>query len=107
MIPSVDIEQINQQVRADSEITDRILAAAEPVIVGQRRMLEALLIGLLTRGHVLLEGLPGLAKTLAIRTLAACVDGAFSRVQFTPDLLPADIVGTLIYNPGAGDFSVA
>ena len=106
MTASVDIELINEQVRADSELTDRILAAAEPVIVGQRRMLEALLIGLLTRGHVLLEGLPGLAKTLAIRTLAACVDGSFSRVQFTPDLLPADIVGTLIYNPSAGDFAV-
>ncbi len=106
MTPSVDIELINQRVRADSELTERIFTAAEPVIVGQRRMMEALLIGLLTRGHILLEGLPGLAKTLAIRTLAACVDGEFSRVQFTPDLLPADIVGTMIYNPGAGDFSV-
>ena len=104
--PAPDIERISQQVSADSELTERIFTAAEPVIVGQRRMLEALLIGLLTRGHILLEGLPGLAKTLAIRTLAACVDGAFSRVQFTPDLLPADIVGTMIYNPGAGDFSV-
>ncbi len=106
MIPSVDIELINERVRGDSELTERIFTAAEPVIVGQRRMMEALLIGLLTRGHILLEGLPGLAKTLAIRTLAACVDGQFSRVQFTPDLLPADIVGTMIYNPGAGDFSV-
>ncbi len=106
MTPSVDIELINERVRADSELTERIFTAAEPVIVGQRRMMEALLIGLLTRGHILLEGLPGLAKTLAIRTLAACVDGRFSRVQFTPDLLPADIVGTMIYNPGAGDFSV-
>ena len=106
MVPSVDIELINQQVRADSELTERIFAAAEPVIVGQRRMLEALLIGLLTRGHILLEGLPGLAKTLAIRTLAATVDGDFSRIQFTPDLLPADIVGTMIYNPGQAEFSV-
>ena len=106
MSPSTDIELVNQQVRADSELTERIFAAAEPVIVGQRRMLEALLIGLLTRGHILLEGLPGLAKTLAIRTLAATVDGAFSRIQFTPDLLPADIVGTLIYDPKAADFSV-
>ncbi len=106
MTPSVDIERINQQVSADSELIDRILAAAEPIIVGQRRMMEALLIGLLTRGHILLEGLPGLAKTLAIRTLAATVDGDFSRIQFTPDLLPADIVGTMIYNPGKAAFSV-
>lgn len=106
MTTSVDIEAINQQVGADSELTERIFAAAEPVIVGQRRMLEALLIGLLTRGHILLEGLPGLAKTLAIRTLAATVDGDFSRIQFTPDLLPADIVGTMIYNPGEAAFSV-
>ena len=106
MTTSVDIEATNRRVAADSELTARIFAAAEPVIVGQRRMLEALLIGLLTRGHVLLEGLPGLAKTLAIRTLAATVDGAFSRIQFTPDLLPADIVGTMIYNPGEAAFSV-
>ena len=106
MSPSVDIELISQQVRADSELTERIFAATEPVIVGQRRMMEALLIGLLTRGHILLEGLPGLAKTLAIRTLAATVDGSFSRIQFTPDLLPADIVGTMIYNPAEADFSV-
>jgi len=106
MLPSVDIELINQQVQADSALTERIFAATEPVIVGQRRMMEALLIGLLTRGHILLEGLPGLAKTLAIRTLAATVDGSFSRIQFTPDLLPADIVGTMIYNPAQADFSV-
>ena len=106
MTTAVDIEAVGQQVAADSELTERILAAAEPVIVGQRRMLEALLIGLLTRGHILLEGLPGLAKTLAIRTLAATVDGDFSRIQFTPDLLPADIVGTMIYNPGEAAFSV-
>lgn len=106
MTPGVDIELINQQVRADSEITERIFEATTPIIVGQRRMMEALMIGLLTKGHILLEGLPGLAKTLAIRTLAAAVDGDFSRIQFTPDLLPADIVGTMIYNPGKADFSV-
>ena len=106
MTPAVDIELINQQVSADSALTEQIFAATEPVIVGQRRMMEALLIGLLTRGHILLEGLPGLAKTLAIRTLAATVDGSFSRIQFTPDLLPADIVGTMIYNPAQADFSV-
>ena len=106
MTPGVDIELINQQVRADSEITERIFEATAPIIVGQRRMMEALMIGLLTKGHILLEGLPGLAKTLAIRTLAAAVDGDFSRIQFTPDLLPADIVGTMIYNPGKADFSV-
>lgn len=106
MNANIDIEAINQQVQADSVLVRNILDAAAPVIVGQKRMLEALLIGLLTKGHVLLEGLPGLAKTLAIRTLAATVDGDFSRIQFTPDLLPADIVGTMIYNPGKADFAV-
>ncbi len=106
MVSTPDIELINQQVRADSELTERVFEAAAPVIVGQRRMMESLMIGLLTRGHILLEGLPGLAKTLAIRTLAATVDGDFSRIQFTPDLLPADIVGTMIYNPGTASFAV-
>jgi MoxR-like ATPase len=76
------------------------------VIVGQRHMVERLLIGLLGRGHILLEGVPGLAKTLAINTLAQAVDGSFSRIQFTPDLLPADVVGTLIYNMKINDFSI-
>lgn len=103
---SVNIEQLNQQIYIDSAIVDQIRQEAEKVIVGQSRMLDRLLLGLLSRGHVLLEGLPGLAKTLAIRTLAKTIDAQFSRIQFTPDLLPADIIGTMIYNPAENDFRV-
>jgi MoxR-like ATPase len=80
--------------------------ATSKVIIGQKYMIERLMIGLLAKGHVLLEGLPGLAKTLAIKTLAQTIDGKFSRIQFTPDLLPADIIGTMIYNPNKNEFSV-
>ena len=76
--------------------------ATDPVVVGQQYLIDRLLVGLLANGHVLLEGVPGLAKTLAVRTLASAIHATFSRVQFTPDLLPADIIGTLIYNPGDG-----
>ncbi|MEZ4985940.1 MAG: AAA family ATPase [Saprospiraceae bacterium] len=103
---SLDIEALNQQIYADSAVIERILRETDKVIVGQEHMVNRLLLGLLTRGHVLLEGLPGLAKTLAIKTLAQTMHGQFSRIQFTPDLLPADIVGTMIYNPGKNDFSV-
>jgi MoxR-like ATPase len=103
---SVDIEALNQQIYLDSEIIERIKTETNKVIVGQDVMVERLLLGLLSRGHVLLEGLPGLAKTLAIKTLARAVDAKFSRIQFTPDLLPADIIGTMIYNPAENDFSV-
>ncbi len=103
---SVDIEQLNQQIFIDSAIVDTIREAAGSVIVGQSKMIDRLLLGLLSRGHILLEGLPGLAKTLAIRTLARTIDAQFSRIQFTPDLLPADIIGTMIYNPATNDFHV-
>lgn len=103
---SVDIEALNQQIYADSEIIERIKAETSKVIIGQQHMIDRLLLGLLSKGHVLLEGLPGLAKTLAIKTLSTVIKGDFSRIQFTPDLLPADIVGTMIYNPGKNDFSV-
>lgn len=106
MQPSVDIEALGQQIYQDSAFIESLNAESSKVIVGQLYMLERLLIGLLANGHILLEGLPGLAKTLAIKTLSSAVDGQFSRIQFTPDLLPADIIGTMIYNPAKNDFFV-
>ncbi|MCB9038653.1 MAG: AAA family ATPase [Lewinellaceae bacterium] len=103
---SIDIEALNQQIYADSAFVETLQQEAAKVIVGQDTMIERLLLGLLCRGHVLLEGLPGLAKTLAIKTLSNAVDAKFSRIQFTPDLLPADIIGTMIYNPSANQFTV-
>lgn len=103
---SIDIESINQQIYIDSAFIARLQAQTAQVIVGQEHMVERLLLGLLTRGHVLLEGLPGLAKTLAIKTLAQSIHARFSRIQFTPDLLPADVLGTMIYNPAKNEFSV-
>ena len=103
---SIDIEALNQQIYIDSAFIEKLNEETRKVIVGQNQMVERLMLGLLTRGHVLLEGLPGLAKTLAIRTLSRAVDARFSRIQFTPDLLPADIIGTMIYNPSTNDFSV-
>ncbi len=102
----VDIEALNQQIYIESQFVEKLNAETAKVIVGQNHMIERLMIGLLTRGHILLEGLPGLAKTLAIKTLASGVDGKFSRIQFTPDLLPADIIGTMIYNPAKAEFTV-
>ncbi len=106
MQPALDIEALNKQIYIESAFIDDLFSETGKVIVGQEKMMEQLLIGLLTKGHVLLEGLPGLAKTLAIKTLASAVHGDFSRIQFTPDLLPADIIGTLIYNPSESDFTV-
>lgn len=103
---SVDIKSINEKVEKDSAFVDLLTMEMNKVIVGQRHMVERLLIGLLGRGHILLEGVPGLAKTLAINTLSKAVSGSFSRIQFTPDLLPADVVGTLIYNIKENDFSI-
>ncbi len=103
---SIDIEALNQQIYLDSAFIEKIREQTSSVIVGQELMMERLLLGLLTKGHVLLEGLPGLAKTLAIKTLSKSIDARFSRIQFTPDLLPADILGTMIYNPGQNEFSV-
>jgi MoxR-like ATPase len=102
----VDIEALNKQIYIDSAFVEKLNEATGKVIVGQTHMIERLMIGLLTRGHVLLEGLPGLAKTLAIKTLANAVDAKYSRIQFTPDLLPADILGTMIYNPSKNEFTV-
>src|SRR5580698_981538 len=93
-------------VARESAFVDAVLAETSKVIVGQRRMMERILIGLLSNGHVLLEGVPGLAKTLAVRTLADSVEASFKRIQFTPDLLPADLVGTQIYNQATASFSV-
>jgi MoxR-like ATPase len=102
----VDIEALNQEIYIASSFVERLNHETHKVIVGQDQMIDRLMIGLLTRGHVLLEGLPGLAKTLAIKTLASAVNAQFSRIQFTPDLLPADIIGTMIYNPAKSEFTV-
>jgi MoxR-like ATPase len=101
-----DLQALNQQIHQESTFVELLKAETAKVIVGQEQMLEKLLIGLLTRGHILLEGMPGLAKTLAIKTLAQAVDARFSRIQFTPDLLPADVVGTMVYNPAQSEFAV-
>lgn len=95
---STDILAINERVRAESQFIDRLMGEMGKVVVGQRYMMERLLIGLLTNGHVLLEGVPGLAKTLTVRALAQAIQARFQRIQFTPDLLPADLIGTLIYD---------
>jgi MoxR-like ATPase len=103
---SIDIQAVNQQIQRESGFVEQLMAETSKVIVGQDHMLERLLIGVLTRGHILLEGMPGLAKTLAIKTLAQAIDAKFSRIQFTPDLLPADVIGTMIYNPARAEFTV-
>ena len=103
---SDDFQQFNQKVRDLRSGLDPLYREIERIIVGQRTMLDRLLVGLLTGGHMLLEGVPGLAKTLAVRTLARGLQLTFSRIQFTPDLLPADVIGTQIYNPRSGEFSI-
>lgn len=103
---SSDIQALNDKIHAESVVIERLLNETSKVIVGQKYMLERLLIGLLAKGHILLEGLPGLAKTMAINTLSKAIEAKFHRIQFTPDLLPADIVGTMIYNPSSGKFQV-
>lgn len=102
----VDISAMNEKIAQESAFIDLLMLEMNKVIVGQRHMVERLLIGLLGQGHILLEGVPGLAKTLAINTLAKAINGSFSRIQFTPDLLPADVIGTLIYNMKVNDFSI-
>jgi MoxR-like ATPase len=103
---TVDISAVNEKISEESAFIDLLIKEMDKTIVGQRHMIERLLIGLLGRGHILLEGVPGLAKTLAINTLSRAVKGNFSRIQFTPDLLPADVIGTLIYNVKENDFSI-
>ncbi len=100
-----DVRALNELIAKESAFVDRVLTEVGRVIVGQTYMVERILIGLLTGGHVLLEGVPGLAKTLTVRTLCDAITAKFARIQFTPDLLPADIVGTVIYNPQRGDFT--
>ena len=102
----VDVRAINEKIERESAFVDLLTSEMNKVIVGQKEMIERLLIGLLGNGHILLEGVPGLTKTLAINTLAKAVQGSFSRVQFTPDLLPADVVGTMIYNMKENEFSI-
>ena len=102
----IDINAINEKIQKESAFVDLLTFEMNKVIVGQKQMIERLLIGLLGRGHILLEGVPGLAKTLAINTLSQAVKGSFSRIQFTPDLLPADVVGTMIYNIKENDFLI-
>ena len=103
---TVSIKELNDKINKESAFIDMLMMEMNKVIVGQKHMTERLLIGLLSNGHILLEGVPGLAKTLAINTLATTVDANFSRIQFTPDLLPADVLGTQIYSPKNETFSV-
>lgn len=102
----VDIKELNERIQHESAFVEMLTLEMDKVIIGQKSMVERLLIGLLSNGHILLEGVPGLAKTLAINTLAKCVNGQFSRIQFTPDLLPADVIGTQIYSQKQESFSI-
>jgi len=101
-----DIKELNEKIQRESAFIDLLMMEMGKVIVGQKYMLERLLVGLLSNGHILLEGLPGLAKTLTINTLSSAISAKFQRIQFTPDLLPADLVGTVIYNQHTQDFSI-
>ena len=101
----IDVKQIGAKVSEESSLLVRVRAEMARVIVGQEALIDRLLMALLCNNHVLIEGLPGLAKTLTVTTLARCLDATYHRIQFTPDLLPADVVGTMIYNPKSGDFS--
>lgn len=103
---TVDIRELNERIERKSEFIDRLTMGMDKTIVGQKHLVESLLIGLLSDGHVLLEGVPGLAKTLAIKTLAQLIDAKYSRIQFTPDLLPADVIGTMIYSQKKEEFAV-
>lgn len=103
---TIDIRAINEKIERESAFVDLLSREINKVIVGQKTMVERLLIGLLGQGHILLEGVPGLAKTLAINTLSKAISGSFSRIQFTPDLLPADVIGTMIYNMKQNEFSI-
>jgi MoxR-like ATPase len=103
--PAVDISELTERVKKESAFLDDVFAEVGKVVVGQRDMIERVLIGLLTGGHCLIEGVPGLAKTLTVKTLSQTLNATFSRIQFTPDLLPADITGTIIYNMHTGQFT--
>ena len=101
-----DIRELNQQIRDESKFLKRLDAEIRKVIIGQDELVDRVLIGLLADGHILLEGVPGLAKTLLVKTVAQAIHSDFSRLQFTPDLLPADLIGTQIYNPRTTEFTV-
>lgn len=103
---STDIRELNEKIHQHSAFIDLLMMELNKSVVGQKHMVERLLIGMLANGHVLLEGVPGLAKTLAIKSLATAINGQFARIQFTPDLLPADILGTMVYNPQSHEFNV-
>jgi MoxR-like ATPase len=98
MAEAIDIRELNERIERQSAFVTNLMAGMDQVIVGQKHLIESLLIGLLSDGHILLEGVPGLAKTLAIKTLSSLIDAKYSRIQFTPDLLPADVIGTMIYS---------
>ena len=100
------ISAINERVKKESAFVDALRMEISKVIVGQKYLIDRLLVGLLANGHILIEGVPGLAKTLSVRVLAQAINTKFQRLQFTPDLLPADLIGTLVYNPKDGGFSV-
>jgi len=106
MSQEVNIKELNERIKQESEFVDLITLEIQKVIVGQKNLVERLLIGLLSDGHILLEGVPGLAKTLAVTTLSQTIDASFSRIQFTPDLLPADLIGTMIYSQKKEEFIV-
>ena len=101
---TINIEALNERIQEESKFIESVKKQMAKTIVGQSHLTESLLIGLLTNGHILLEGVPGLAKTLAINSLSKCINAAFSRIQFTPDLLPADLLGTMIYSPSTEEF---
>ena len=101
-----DIQQIQSRVEAESSFIERLTGEISSVIVGQKYLIDRLLIGILSNGHILIEGVPGLAKTLSVKTLSDAIQAKFRRIQFTPDLLPADLIGTMIYNPHTAEFSV-
>ena len=106
MAESIDIRELNERIERQSAFVTNLTTGKDQIIVGQKHLVESLLIGLLSDGHVLLEGVPGLAKTLAIKTLASLIDAKYSRIQFTPDLLPADVVGTMVYSQKDESFQV-
>ncbi len=106
MDQAIDIKELNERIQRESSFVDMISMEMNKVIVGQKHLVESLLIGLLSNGHILLEGVPGLAKTLAIKSLAQTIDAKFARIQFTPDLLPADLLGTMIYSQKKEEFTV-
>ena len=103
---AVNIKELNEKIQKESSFVDMVTMEMKKVIIGQKHLIDSLLIGLLSDGHILLEGVPGLAKTLAIKTLAQTIDAKFSRIQFTPDLLPADLIGTMIYSQKKEEFMV-